>query len=211
MPLTIPTQPGFINVRWGLASNTQVFEAPLTKGVQRLGLTGERWMTEREYPPLAGKTNRNRAEMLEWEVFFLELDGRANSFWASPPFRATGSPGSTLTGNLTVEGSGQTGTSIAVHSDSTGDDLDTVLKKGDYVQFGLTNQLVLVTADLVLSNSEQGTMNFKPKIRVPPADEEAIVVAAVRVPMINTVDEVAWDADAFGKFSFRLSGIEVFD
>ncbi len=117
----------------------------------------------------------------------------------------------TPVGTVTVDGAGQTGSTIAVKSDSTSDDSVEIYKAGDYIQFGTTNQLCLVTEDFSLDTSERGVVSIKPQLRTPPADGETVISVNVRVPMILRVDEVAWDADAFGKFSFRFAGIEVFE
>lgn len=205
MPLTMPTSPGFTNIRWGLASNTQIFESPLTKGVDRFGLTGERWMTEITFPSLHGKNDRET--MADWEVFLLQLEGRNASFWASPPFRSN--PRGLVAGTPTVNGSSQTG--LTINLADLGTSITNALRKGDWIQLDDTNQLVIVTADVNSDANGEASVGIQPKLRGSPADNSDVTVQSTKVAMIQLIDEVSWDADKFGKFEFRLSGIEVFE
>ncbi len=201
MPISLPTTPAFRNQKWGIVSNTQVFNSPLTKTTTRNRLTGERWMTEYEFAFI-----KDRAIVAEWEVFFAQLEGMANTFWSLPPFRKD--PRGAISGTPQINGSSQVGSTINL--DTLGVSIANVLRKGDYIQFDDTDQLVLVTADVSSDGSEEAAVPIKPAIRDSPTDATTVTVNSARVPMIMPVDEASWDADKFGKFIFRFQGIEAF-
>ena len=201
MPLTMPATPGFRNLKWGIASNTQIFNSPLTKSTTRNRLTGERWLAEYDFAHI-----KDRAIVAPWEVFFALLEGQANTFWGTPPFRAA--PRGAISGTPTINGSSQTGS--AINLGNLGVSVSNVLRLGDYIQFNDTDQLVLVTADASSDGSGLAAVSVKPAIRDSPADGTTVAYNDAQVPMILVVDEVSWDADKFGKFIFRFQGIEAF-
>lgn len=199
--LELPTSPGFIVRRWGLVANTQVHESPLTKSVQRLRLTGERWMGEWTLPPV-----KDRAVVAQWEAFFVSLEGQYGTFWAGPPFRNL--PRGSVGGTPLVNGANQTGSQLVL--DGLPVSTTDVFKQGDYVRINGTNQLVMVVADVTSDGSGNATLPIYPRLRDSPGDNATITTVDPVVQMMLVTDEVAWDVDKFGKFDFTFSAVEVY-
>lgn len=77
--LTMPTIPAFSASSFGLASNTQAFENPLTGQTQTLERPGARWQAQYTLPPM------KRAQAVAWQNFLLQLRGGAGRFYGYDP------------------------------------------------------------------------------------------------------------------------------
>lgn len=77
--LGLPSTPGFAASRFGLVSNTQVFENPLTGQAQTLERPGARWQASYTLPPM------KRAEAAQWQSFLAQLRGGAGRFYGFDP------------------------------------------------------------------------------------------------------------------------------
>ncbi len=73
--LTLPTSPAFASSSFGLVSNTQVFENPLTGQTQTLERPGARWQAQYTLPPM------KRAQAAVWQSFFMQLRGGGGRFY----------------------------------------------------------------------------------------------------------------------------------
>lgn len=200
MTLSMPASPGLIRSRFGLETNTQTFESPLSRNVQRVLLGGARWNLTVTLP----RMNRNQAA--PWQAFLLGLEGRANTFYGFDPDAKQ--PRGVGTGNPQVNGGSQTGSSIIIDG-ATANILNWLLP-GDY--FECNGELKMVTAPVNTNGSGQATINFKPAWRDSPADNAPITLFNPTCEMILTDDQQAmWEADYNGIYeSISFSAVEVF-
>lgn len=77
--LSLPTTPAFSASRFGLVSNTQVFENPLTGQSQTLERPGARFTASYTPPPM------KRAQAAAWQSFLAQLRGGAGRFYGYDP------------------------------------------------------------------------------------------------------------------------------
>lgn len=176
MTIDMPTTPGFAACEFGLETNTQRFESPLTKAVQRILLGGARWGVTYTLPTM----DRTKAAL--WQAFLLSLEGGVNTFNAYDPDART--PRGNVTGSTPlVNGGSQTGSSLITDGWAAS---TTVLKAGDY--FVVNSEMKMATSDVTSNGSGQATVNFKPALRNSPADNAPLTVTNCTVPMILVDD-----------------------
>lgn len=77
--LTLPETPAFSSASFGLTSNIQTFENPLTGQSQVLERPGARWQASYTLPPMT------RAQAAQWQAFLLRLRGGAVRFYGFDP------------------------------------------------------------------------------------------------------------------------------
>ena len=201
MPISMPAAPGFIAARFGLETNTQRFESPLTRAVQRVKLSGDRWTATYTLPVMT------RAQMAAWQSFFLQLEGSLNTFAGFDPDART--PRGAATGTPLVNGASQTGSTLTI--DGCAASVTNWLMAGDY--FVQNGQMHLLTAPANTNGSGQATLNFKPAMRTSPADNAPLTVTHCTVPMVLVDDgQSMWSSGKrLGVYdALSFSGVEVF-
>lgn len=168
---TLPTIEA-TDLKWTLASNTQVFSSWATGTVQRRELPGARWtatVSMKNMPP-----EKHRL----WMATLAQLRGMSGSCYLSPSFAfpRRGAGG----GTPLVNGASQTGNTLNVD----GGPLSTTawLKVGDYFSFtngvGDTELKIVVSADVNTDGTGAATITFEPPIRSAPADDAPIEIDA---------------------------------
>jgi hypothetical protein len=174
----MPSYPGFTDCRFGLQTNTQSWESPLTNDAQTVLLAGSRWIGNFSLPAM------NRAQAANWKSFFDQLEGRANTFYGFDPDCKT--PRGFGGGTPLVNGVSQTGSSLVTDGWPAS---KTVLKAGDY--FGVNGELKRVTADCASDGSGNATISFKPALRASPGDNSAVTTANPTCTMMLADDNQA--------------------
>jgi hypothetical protein len=196
--IEMPTSPGFTTSRFYLETNTQRFESPLTKTVQRVLLGGSRWSASYSLPAM------DKLQAAAWRAFFLLLEGSTNTFNAFDPdhknvFGAGGTP--------VVSGANQTGSTLTI-SGCTASAL--FLGMGRY--FSVNGELKMLTSPAIADGSGNTTLNFKPALRSSPVNGAAIITARPSCTMVLSDDmQAAWDCDKRGIYQPKtFTAMEVF-
>ena len=194
--LTMPSD-GVAAVRFGNRRNTIRTTSPFTRSSQIISRPGDQWFATYE---LAVGTKATRAE---WQVFLMQASNTDNRFKAyEHGYEAQG----TTNGTPLVNGADQTGTSLITDGWANS---KTVLKAGDYIS--VNDELKVVTADVTSDGSGNATINFEPKIRVSPDDNEALITTNPHCLMRLIDDEQAqWDVSPGGFYRFSFSAEESF-
>lgn len=186
MAETIPSTPNFVNSRFYLRNNTEIFLSQLSGQVQRRVLSGSYWMAEYTLPPMA------RENWAEWQAFFNKLEGRRNTFNGFDPDAKTAR--GVATGTPLVNGASQTGSSII--TDGWTPSQTGILKAGDHISFG--GELKQVDSDVNSDGSGNATITFTPDIRTSPSDNAAITVSDTTVEMILMSNDINFQIDPTG-------------
>lgn len=205
MPLSMPASPGFLSSPFRLETNTQRFESPLTKNVQRVLLPGARWTCTYSLPAM------NRAQMAEWQAFLMQLEGGVNTFYGfDPDGRTPRGAAATNPGTPLVMGGNQTGSSLII--DGAPANVTGWLLTGDYIT--VNDQMVMVTAPVNTDGSGQATIPFKPALRSSPSDNAPVTVQNSTCLMILSDDQQTGWQGSSNRVGFyeplSFAAIEVF-
>lgn len=200
--IDMPPNPGFRASEFGLETNTQRFESPITKAVQRVLLGGGRWTVT--YTIRRMRANETLAA--QWIAFFLNLQGSFGAFNAYDPDRQT--PRGVATGTPLVKNGSQTGSSLT--TDGWTASVPGIMKAGDY--FSVNGELKQLTADAASDGSGNATLSFKPPLRSSPADNAPLTVQRPTCTMILADDmQAKWRANENGVYEEKtFSAVEVF-
>lgn len=180
---------------WGLRSNTQVFESPLTGSVQTLELPSPRWVATLRFAALNG------ADAALMRAFLASLRGRAGRFTLHDHTRER--PRGTATAAL-VNGAGQTGTSLAVDGMGAG----STLLAGDYLS--VNGELKMLTADATADGGGAATLAITPPLRSAPADNAVVTLIKPTATFMLDQDESTWTYINGGYYEMTISCVEVF-
>lgn len=202
-PATYPLPDEFRTRKNAIDFNQAVFEGQFSRQTQvqqHSGGKSDRWTG------VWSTTNILAADIAKVEAFLASLKGHIGTFYAYDPDRriATGSDASTalfagdsttfagdsttFAGSgvapfvATVDGAGQSGTSLAVTFQATSTQVMTV---GDYFQVGVGFHML--TVDPVTDGSGDVTLEFEPALRISPNDGQ--LVFTVNPVMIARLDE----------------------
>ncbi|TAK45266.1 MAG: hypothetical protein EPO27_10630 [Betaproteobacteria bacterium] len=149
------------NVAGGVSSS------PFTGEQQVYMHPGEWWMIELRLGAM------NRADAEEWLGALLGLNGPEGTFLAGDPLGAA--PRGTWTGSPLVNGASQTGKTLAIDGMAAG----ATGKRGDWFQLGSgsSTRLHKLTADFTANGSGEATIDFWPRLRASPANNDPLTIA----------------------------------
>lgn len=182
---------------WGLQSNTQTFESPLSRAVQTMEMPGARWVVSFTLPSL------NAADAAAMRAFLARLRGEAGRFYLHNMSQTR--PRGIATGTPLVAGAGQSGTSLT--TDGWTPSQAGILKAGDFI--GLNGELKMVVADCDSDATGAATVVFEPPLRSSPADNAAIVLSKPTAVFKLDESRSAWTTNAPGLDNFSIAATEV--
>jgi hypothetical protein len=134
----------------------------------------------------------------------MRLKGKGNLFRLPVP---GGSPVSGYGGaNPTVNGAGQTGTTLSV----TGASASTlILKDGDY--FTVNDELKVAVADCTTNGSGVATITFEPSLRYSPPNGGTVNISVPTVLLNLSEDTVGWDLTKPVLHGISIKGTEAYE
>lgn len=189
--------PGYV---WGIRQNQSAFKSPLAGTSQILELPGSRWFFRARWSDL---TPSDAALM---RVFLSQLRGGANYFTAFHWGRY--SPRGVASGSPTVNGAGQTGTSLAVGSAPAS--VTNWLMPDDYI--GVGGYLHQVTATVLTSGGGFATIPIEPPLRVSPTNAAAVTIVrpTAKFQLVTNAPSYSYEPDRGGASStFDIEAVEV--
>jgi len=185
----------------GLITNAKVSISPLTGAIQKAARGGQRWHFQLALNNLQGN---DRALL---QSFLAKLDGPVNDFTVHDhSYTRQGNVG----GTPLVNGASQTGSSLIIDG-CTGSITDWLME-GDQFSFtnGTFNELKIMTADADTDSGGNTTLNFKPPIRISPANNATIVTTDPLGEFYLADNENGWNNKPGGSImsDFNLNAIE---
>ena len=186
-PNVLPTE----GEAWSTEANTQSSTSPLTMSSQVERLPGEKWKTTLTFNEISAQKGRALA------AFLVRLGGRANTFYYGPYMarHPLGSP----SGNPTVDGSNQTGSTLQTQSWPAN---TAVLMAGDY--FSVGDELKMVTEDAVTNGAGEVLIHFSPALRRSPGNAEPIEWQSPKCVMRLVNNENGWQESKSRRYSLVL-------
>jgi hypothetical protein len=187
-PLSLPTVEGGGMARIVIRQRTTigVMPSPFTFSQQVQVGQGEGWAADIELIPMP----RESAE--EWTALLMALNGPEGTVLISDPMGAT-PRGSWAGASPLVKGTGQSGKSLIIDGLGSG----ATIKKGDWFQLGTGSNAYLhkVSQDAVANGSGEATLDFWPRLRVSPGDNDPLTidVASGRFRLVS--NENAWSIE----------------
>jgi len=201
-PLTMPTSPSnFRTSEWRIVRTVAVSTSPFNYSSQSADYGGSMWTTTVELPPM------KRDEAYAWQVFFVQLHGRAGTFLLGDPDSKTIRGG--LNSVINVNGVHSVGAySISVENATAS---TVIFKAGDYIQFGsgATQKLHMITADCTSNGSGQATVEIEPPLKTALANDSSIAYANTKAVMRMDNNELSWTADQISVYGISFSCSEV--
>ena len=201
-PLTMPTSPSnFRTSEWRIVRTVAVSTSPFNYYSQSADYGGAMWTTTVELPPM------KRDEAYAWQVFFMQLHGRAGTFLLGDPDSKTIRGG--LNSVINVNGVHSVGAySISVENATAS---TVIFKAGDYIQFGsgATQKLHMITADCTSNGSGQATVEIEPHLKTALANDSSIAYANTKAVMRMDSNELSWTADQISVYGISFSCSEV--
>lgn len=200
-PLTMPSN------GWRVRTITRfsavaVATSPLSGVNQVQAWPHQKWMLMVTLAPMS------IVQAMEWAGFFGELNGREGTFMCGDDARpfprgsARQAPGTPL-----VNGAGQTGNNLNI--DGAPVSALNYLEKGDYFGLGATTaqRMYMITQKTATNASGAATLQFWPKLRSSPADNDPIYLFK---PMtkFRLDDAVPETADITGIYSASFNATE---
>ena len=150
--ITIPASPGFTQSDWCMSRAVAVSESPFTGKQQVHSYPKAQWTATLSLPPM------RRSQAAEWQAFFMQCEGRANTFLLGDPDAKTVTGSSAPTSIAVSAGAaiGATTVSLTIGSGKT-------LNKGSYIQFftGSSSRLHMVVDD----NTGDGSVTIQPPLK----------------------------------------------
>ena len=208
--LTLPSNPGFADTRFGLVSNTQSdLTSPIKQSSQLLELPGARWRAHYSLPPMS------RAQAAVWCAFLVALRGRAGRFYGYDPDArsARGTARSKAAGTLTLLGGSPSPSGNSLEIAGAEPQEAGLLLNGDYLAYdvGAGRQLHMVTADSAAADSSGNVVvSIEPPVRDTPSDGAEVLVTNASCVMRLIEDEVGWEASRISRFGIEFDAVEVF-
>jgi len=182
-PLTLPTTIGMAEIQIIAADIVGESESPFTFEQQIFDWQAQRWAGSVSLP-----SRMDRASAEEWLAFLLALRGKFGTFLMGDPAGAT--PRGTWAGTPLVNGASQTGLTLAVDGFSVG----ATGKKGDWFQLGSgsSSRLYKLTEDFTANGAGQATLDFWPRLRSSPADNDPLISSAAKGIWRLAANERGW-------------------
>jgi len=201
-PLTMPTSPSnFKTSEWRIVRTVAVSTSPFDYSSQSADFGGAMWTTTVELPPM------NRDEAFAWQVFFMQLHGRAGTFLLGDPDSKTIRGG--LNSTINVNGTFAVGAYSIGIENATASTL--IFKAGDYIQFGsgATQKLHMITTNCTSNGSGIATVEIEPPLKTALVNNSSIAYANTKAVMRMDSNELSWTADQISVYGISFSCSEV--
>jgi len=199
-PLTMPTSPGFTTSEWNIVKTVSMTQSPYTYAQQVAEFEGSLWTTVVSLPPM------KRSQAGVWQAFFMQLHGMKGTFLIGDP------DGKTLLGSLTntiqVNGDHSVGAfDVVIDGANTS---TTIVKAGDYVQFGsgASSKLHMIVSDVTSDSSGNATLPIEPPLKSSLSDDASVVTSSTKAVMRMNTNELGWSASKISLYGISFACTE---
>lgn len=171
-PLTFPDDFAFSDIQVTLRNSSAKNTSPFTLEEQVYDYRGEVWEISGSLPPM----NREKAEI--YNSFLLSLRGQVGTFLM--PIAGAYVPLGAWGGTPVVDGASQTGDTLDIRG--LPNSITNVAKAGDFISLGsgVNTRLHKVVVNADSNASGEATLTIVPRLRVSPADGDAISVSSAK-------------------------------
>lgn len=194
--IIMPANPVPAKVDWRFKQPTQVNRSEFTKRRRVTILAATPRVSARvTLPTILGEDG-----VLAWRAFAFDVDGQANRF------RVIACERDQIVGVApVVNGAGQAGKTLQTLGWG---DAGLKLRRGQFVT--INEQLLCLMADVVADAAGAAAIQFKPHLRLVPANGAAIEVTRPYAVMAMATDETGWVADVGQEYAVSFDCEESF-
>jgi len=190
--IAMPTSPAFTTSDWGIRRAVAVSESPFTGATQVQKYAKAQWYATLSLPPM------KRSQAVEWQSFFMQLEGKANTFLLGDPDAKTVMGGNAPT-SISVTSSAAIGATSVTLTIGSGKKLN----KGSYLQFGTgsSSRLHMVVDD----NTGNGAVTIQPALKDAITTGTTVTFASARGLFRMDTNELTWSANELSNYGITFS------
>ena len=188
----MPTSPAFVTSDWGITRSVALSESPFTGATQVHKYAKAKWSATLTLPPM------KRDQARQWQAFFMQCEGRANTFLLGDP------DGKAITGGIPPS-------SISVAADAAIGDTSVNLtlgsgkkiSQGSYLQFstGANSRLHMVVDD----NTRNGIVTIQPPLKTAITTSTAVVFVSPQGVFRMDNNDMRWTADQLSNYGITFT------
>lgn len=188
----MPTSPAFTTSDWGIRRVVAVSESPFTGATQVQKYAKAQWYATLSLPPM------KRSDASQWQSFFMQLEGRANTFLLGDPDAKT-----VLGGNAPTSISVTSSAAIGATSVSLTIGAGKKLNKGSYLQFGTgsSSRLHMIVDD----NTGNGAVTIQPPLKDAITTGTTVTFASAQGLFRMDTNELTWSANELSNYGITFS------
>tara|TARA_R110000764_G_scaffold101799_1_gene187131 strand:- start:3110 stop:3715 length:606 start_codon:yes stop_codon:yes gene_type:complete len=193
--IAMPTSPAFTTSDWGIRRTVAVSESPFTGQTQVQKYAKAQWYATLSLPPM------KRSDASQWQSFFMQLEGRANTFLLGDPDAKTVLGGNAptsiiVTSAATIGTNPITSVSLTIGSGRK-------LNKGSYLQFatGANSRLHMVVED----KTGNGAVTIQPPLKDSLTTDTTVTFASARGLFRMDTNELTWNANELSNYGITFS------
>ena len=188
----MPTSPAFTTSDWGIRRAVAVSESPFTGATQVQKYAKAQWYATLSLPPM------KRSDASQWQSFFMQLEGRANTFLLGDPDAKTVLGGNAPT-SISVTSSAAIGATSVTLTIGSGKKLN----KGSYLQFGTgsSSRLHMIVDD----NTGNGAVTIQPALKDAITTGTTVTFASARGLFRMDTNELTWSANELSNYGITFS------
>lgn len=190
--ITMPSSPAFTKSEWGIRRTVAVSESPFTGATQVQKYDRAQWYATLTLPPM------KRSQAAEWQAFFMECEGRANTFLLGDPDAKTVTGGSAPddVSFASAEPKGETSINLTIGSGKK-------LNKGSYLQVGTGSsaKLYMVTDN----NTGNGTVSIQPPLKVAVGSGTSVDITSAQGVFRMDSNDLTWSANELSVYGVTFS------
>jgi hypothetical protein len=193
--ITMPTSPAFTTSDWGIRRTVATSESPFTGATQVQKYSKAQWYATLSLPPM------KRSDASQWQAFFMQLEGRANTFLLGDPDAKTVTGGNApddidVSANATIGTNPITSVSLTIGSGKK-------LFKGSYLQFatGANSRLHMVVED----KTGNGAVSIQPPLKDSVTTNTAVTYISAQGLFRMDSNELTWSANELSNYGITFS------
>ena len=188
----MPTSPAFVSSDWGISRNVAISESPFTGSTQVHKYSKDQWTATLTLPPMRRELAR------QWQAFFMNCVGRANTFLLGDPDGKTVTGGAVpLSVTVSADGAiGDTSVSLTIGSGKK-------INAGSYLQFGsnANAKLHMVVDD----NTGDGAVTIEPPLKADISSSDVVTFISAKGVFRMDTNALNWTADNLGIYGITFS------
>ncbi len=190
--VTMPSSPAFTKSEWGIRRTVAISESPFTGATQVQKYDRAQWYATLTLPPM------KREQAAEWQAFFMQCEGRANTFLLGDPDAKTVTGGAAPSSVSTAAAAsiGDTTLNLTLGSGKK-------INKGSYLQIGTNSNAKLYM--VVDDNTGNGNVTIQPPLKAAVANSTSVDFTSAQGVFRMDSNDLTWSANELSIYGVTFS------